>query len=312
MPDKLASLTPINSIMKILKIFGIVVGIHIFALILIFANPGCSVSTAKSKEMARAQAESANITVPGLSPLSYGSSVESPVKTAPLNDSPITAAPILFNPDTPATSAGARFSPTRPGTPVAAAIQTPPVTDVMPVSTYTVVRGDSLWSLAKKHNLTVAELAAANSLSASAPLQLGQRLVIPGKSGSPVTEAPALNATPEPKPTSESVVHVVKAGETLGAIARKYQVTVGEIATANSITDPAKIRPGRELIIPGWQAPGAKPVVKSPATDAPATNRPVAPVIKLPAPDQDLDAGLKPGGDVPVIKIEEPSPFQSS
>ena len=31
--------------MKILKIFGIVVGIHLFALILIFANPGCSSTT---------------------------------------------------------------------------------------------------------------------------------------------------------------------------------------------------------------------------------------------------------------------------
>lgn len=298
--------------MKILKIFGIVVGIHIFALILIFANPGCSVSTAKSKEMARAQAESAKITVPGLNPLNYGSSADSPVTSAPLNDSPITAAPIHFNPDAPATSAGTRYSPTRPGTPVAAAIQAPPVTDVIPVSTYTVVRGDSLWSLAKKHNLTVAELAAANSLSASAPLQLGQRLVIPGKSAAPVAETPVISATPEPKPTSESVVHVVKPGETLGAIARRYQVTVGEIATTNNITDPAKIRPGRELIIPGWQAPGSKPVVRSPATQAPATTRPVAPVIRLPAPDQDLDAGLKPGGEVPVIKIEEPSPFQSS
>ena len=28
--------------MKILKVFGVVVGIHVFALILIFANPGCS------------------------------------------------------------------------------------------------------------------------------------------------------------------------------------------------------------------------------------------------------------------------------
>ena len=32
--------------MKILKIFGVVVGIHLFALLLIFANPGCS-STSK-------------------------------------------------------------------------------------------------------------------------------------------------------------------------------------------------------------------------------------------------------------------------
>ena len=38
--------------MKILKIFGIVVGIHVFALILIFANPGCSSTTKPTPALA--------------------------------------------------------------------------------------------------------------------------------------------------------------------------------------------------------------------------------------------------------------------
>ncbi|MEY3775008.1 MAG: hypothetical protein RLZZ129_1788 [Verrucomicrobiota bacterium] len=291
--------------MKILKIFGIVVGIHVFALVLIFANPGCSASSAKPRGAAVPADESPAIT------LNYGSTTGEPITAAPLN-----GAPILFNPDAPATSAGARYSPTRPGTPTATTLQTQPVADVLPVSTYTVVRGDSLWSLAKKHNLTVAELAAANSLSASATLQLGQRLVIPGKSSAPaesaVPAAPAVAEVSEPRPAAESVVHVVKAGETLGAIARKYQVTVGEIATANNITDPGKIRPGRELVIPGWKAPGSRPSGSAVATPRPASPPPAAPVIRLPSAEEDLDAGLKPKSDVPVIKIEEPSPFQSS
>ncbi len=299
--------------MKILKIFGIVVGIHVFALILIFANPGCSASSAKSREAAAPPASSATVSLP---PLDYGSSTGSPVTAAPLNGpdaSPITAAPILFNPDAPATSAGTRYSPTRPGTPAAGVLQAPPVADVLPVSTYTVVRGDSLWSLAKKNGLTVAELAAANGLTANATLQLGQKLVIPAKSAAPApAPSPAAAEVAEPKPAAEAVVHVVKAGETLGAIARKYQVTVGEIATANNITDPGKIRPGRELVIPGWKAPGARPAAEAPATTRPVQAAPAAPTIRLPAPDEDLDAGLKPKSDVPVIKIDEPSPFQSS
>ena len=56
--------------MKILKIFGIVVGIHVFALVLIFANPGCSSSTrpapAPTDTVAKSEPAPA-ISVPNLS-----------------------------------------------------------------------------------------------------------------------------------------------------------------------------------------------------------------------------------------------------
>lgn len=302
--------------MKILKIFGIVVGVHVFALILIFANPGCSSSTKPKPTPAdtAAPAETSPVvTVPSQSTVNY-----EPAYTAPAadnGDSPIVAAPIAFNPDAPATSGGVRFSPTRPNTPAASAVQAQPVADVTPVSTYTVARGDSLWSIAKSHRLTVTELADANNLSTGATLRLGQKLIIPNQpaTATPAAPAPAIAETPAPKPSAESVTHVVKAGETLGAIARKYQVTVGEIATANNITDPAKIRPGRELIIPGWKSPAARAnggVTAAPVTTAPtpAAKPAGTPLFSLPTPDQDLDAGLKKTGDAPVIKVEEADP----
>lgn len=303
--------------MKILKIFGIVVGVHVFALILIFANPGCSSSTKPKPTPADTAApveSSPVVTVPSQSTVNY-----EPASTAPAADngaSPIVAAPISFNPDAPATSGGVRFSPTRPNTPAASAVQAQPVADVTPVSTYTVARGDSLWSIAKAHRLTVTELADANNLSTGATLRLGQKLIIPNQPAGATpaaAPAPAIAETPAPKPSAESVTHVVKAGETLGAIARKYQVTVGEIATANNITDPAKIRPGRELIIPGWKSPAVRAnggTTVAPVATAPTpTAKPAGtPLFSLPTPDQDLDAGLKKSGDAPVIKVEEADP----
>ena len=302
--------------MKILKIFGIVVGVHVFALILIFANPGCSSSTKPKPTPAdtAAPAEpSPVVTVPSQSTVNY-----EPAYAADNGASPIVAAPISFDPDAPATGGGVRFSPTRPNTPAASAVQAQPVADVTPVSTYTVVRGDSLWSIAKSHRLTVTELADANNLSTGATLRLGQKLIIPNQpASSTASAAPAATVaeTPAPKPSAEAVTHVVKAGETLGAIARKYQVTVGEVATANNITDPAKIRPGRELIIPGWKSPAARanggataaPVAIAPA---PAPKPAGTPLFSLPSPDQDLDAGLKKSGAAPVIKVEEVAPHQ--
>jgi LysM repeat protein len=162
-------------------------------------------------------------------------------------------------------------------------------------------------------------------MKSTTPVRVGQKLIIPSKSNptpsaaSPVetatTKPPAATA-PAPRATGESVRHTVKPGETLGAIARKYQVKVGEIATANNIADPAKIRPGMELIIPGWQAPGTKSKSSSsraaaatpapsaaPATAEPAPSASATPSLVIPAPD---DNTVTPApAEPPVIKIDD-------
>jgi LysM repeat protein len=278
--------------MKILKVFGIVVGIHVFALILIFANPGCSAMTksnpAPADTAAKAEPASPTITVPLIAPAE-----------------PATASG-GFDPNAPAvaySSVGVHYSPTRPGTPAAGALAAEPVGDVMPASAYTVVKNDSLSSIAKKHHLSKAELAAANNLRPEAMLKLGQKLIIPGKStagngSSARTAAPArTSAAPAepvatPRGPADTVKHTVKPGETLGAIARKYQVKMGEIATANNISDPAKIRPGMELIIPGWQTPAAKA--------AKSASKGAAKAGEAPAP-----AGI------PTISVTEPAVITS-
>jgi LysM repeat protein len=299
--------------MKILKIFGIVVGIHLFALILIFANPGCSSTTKPAPKPGDTAAT-------GPSPVVAAPSAS----TAPATTQPGSSA-ITFNPDTPAAAApastdtgGVRFTPTRPGTPVAGALLAEPVTDVTPATTYTVKSGDSLWTIARKNNTTVAQLAAANSISANASLRPGQKLIIPGKpaSGSAAATASggagpaAKSADPIPaaalnRAGSDVVKHVVKSGETLGAIARKYDVRQGDLAVANNISDPARIRPGMELIIPGWQSTGSKSG-KSPksgsGTKAPATT---APTTVEPLPPEPAPASPPP---VPVIRIDDNPP----
>jgi LysM repeat protein len=264
--------------MKILKILGIAAGLHALALLLIFANPGCSSTKA-------AQADT------------------SPISSAPADTGP---APAVTAPD----SVGIRYSPTRPGTSVAAALESEPVSDVTPASTYTIEKGDSLSSIAKKNQLTKAELAAANHLKTSAVLHVGQKLIIPSKAAqAPAPAAAASASAPAPTaaaeaasgdkgPTTEATKHVVKAGETLGGIARKYGVRQGDIAVANNITDPRKIQPGQELVIPAHSA--SKQAKAAKTSDA----------AKAPAADQDLDAGLKPAGaaEIPTVKIDDSAP----
>ena len=321
--------------MKILKIFGVVVGIHVFVLTFIFANPGCSTASKPPpapSDTAMKSEPAPSITVPA----------ESRAVTVNTGDSPIAVAPVNFNPDAPASAApmsgGIRFMPTRPNTPAASTLVVEPVTGITPATTYTVKSDDNLWNIAKKNGLTVGELAAQNNIKVSAVLQPGTKLVIPGKKPAAATPAapaaapPAAATSTKPAPgtpalaksaTTDGIKHTVMAGETLSGIAKHYGVKLGDIAVANNITDLQKIRPGVVLIIPGWQTPGLKSgkapaaATKSGASAAngKATADPVQPLFGVPGGATDADSPIKaappPTGSaagVPVIKVEDAPP----
>lgn len=303
--------------MKILQIFGAVVAVHLLAFIFIFASPGCSSSPR-------------NVPTPDATmPSVTGSSSGSAYPSAP----PQGVSPIDYPAYQPEGSPG-RLAPTRPGSPNAAAIApSKSAANVSPVTSYTIKKGDSLWTIAKKHQITVAELTKANNLSGSVALQPGKKIMIPGKPVSapaPVDNSLALSIptvttlTDAPvRNSGEISKHVVASGESLGVIARKYGVTVGELAKANNITDPAKIRVGQALVIPGGKHATAKSVgstvPKPAAAPVPAMPAPVPAVppdpapetgpqfeIKPPPPGEDLDAGLKDNTttEVPTIRVE--------
>jgi LysM repeat protein len=296
--------------MKIIKIFGLVVGIHLFALFLIFANPGCSSTSrptpAPSDTTSYAEPPP-TITVP------YSSAV---VSGPGGNYQPGSIAPVTFDPDAPAvaasSSSGVRFTPTRPGSPAATTLVLEPVIDVTPASTYTVVSGDSLWSIANRNGLTVAELAATNGLRANAVLHPGQKLIIAGRTASafPAAEAEQPKSTAKKAitvsvrpPDSGDYVHLVKRGETLSTIARRYGVSQREIAVRNNITDPQKIPEGKELVIPGWQAP-------SPKAGRPETReREAAPPPPAKTEPREIESPMSPAPqqevEIPVIRVDE-------
>jgi len=310
--------------MKILQIFGAVVAVHLLAFIFIFASPGCS-STPR------------NVPTPDATlPNASGSAAAISYNSTPAETVVPTGGYV------PEGTPG-RVSPTRPGSPNAAAITPAKATaNVAPVASYTIQKGDSLWIIAKKNHISVAELTKANNLGSNPVLRPGKKLMIPGKpapiaapaenplsfSTTPVAATPA-TVEAAPHPSAEVVKHVVANGESLGIIARKYGLTVGELAAANNITDPAKIRVGQPLVIPAGKGnrtaaktspkpTPAAPSVKRITTPTPApaptvdssTAEPPAFQIKPPPAGQDLDAGLKENTstDVPTIKVEEPKP----
>jgi LysM repeat protein len=85
--------------------------------------------------------------------------------------------------------------------------------------------------------------------AACRPKQTGLPTLTPTTQLQAATPTPTA-ALPSPTPTAV-VVYVVKAGDSLSAIALSFGVPTEALAEANGIDDPNLIRAGQELIIPG-------------------------------------------------------------
>ncbi len=86
------------------------------------------------------------------------------------------------------------------------------------INTYTVQKGDSLYSIAKKFGITVDELKKANNKTSNL-LTIGETLNIPDNN------------------TSPGRVHTVQAGDTLYSIARLYNTTVSDVMRLNNLAN---------------------------------------------------------------------------
>lgn len=110
------------------------------------------------------------------------------------------------------------------------------------VSRYKVRRGDTLIGIASRNNVSVSQIAKANRLSPRSNLYIGQSLLIP-KNGI------ASRARSELRNNSARI-HKVKRGETLAAIAKKYRVSMRELAQVNQIKSKSRLLVGDKIQIP--------------------------------------------------------------
>jgi peptidoglycan endopeptidase LytE len=143
----------------------------------------------------------------------------------------------------------------------------PAASDVM----YTVRSGDSVWLIAKKHHISYLALLRENGLGTKQILQPGQQLVIPGVSSPKASSSRSSAARAEQ-------VYVVRQGDSLWRIARRYDVTVRALAKANNLRSNGVLRVGSRLKIPGTAEPAAEApeaaaaeTAKVEATEAEAT-----------------------------------------
>lgn len=117
---------------------------------------------------------------------------------------------------------------------------TPPNMNTVPVvSTYTVKKGDNLYSIAKKYNTSASAIMLLNNLP-NTNLQIGQILKIPASTNNQQTIKPT---TP-----SSQTTYIVKSGDNLYSIARRFNTTVDLIKNKNKLQSN-NLSIGQKLII---------------------------------------------------------------
>lgn len=100
--------------------------------------------------------------------------------------------------------------------------------------------GESFWSISRKYEVGMRELAAWNGMAPRDPLSIGQKLVVWTKQAAPV-------ATINGNATTRKLRYTVRSGDSLYLIANRFRVTVSDLVRWNDISAEKILRPGQML-----------------------------------------------------------------
>ncbi|MFN8411587.1 MAG: LysM peptidoglycan-binding domain-containing protein [Anaerolineales bacterium] len=208
----------------------------------------------------------------------------------------------LFATETPTPTV--TYTPTSTSTPTATSTltETPTITPTPTYASpfnYTVQSGDYLALLVDKFGLGddgIAKLISLNPYGGIDPntqLPLGidptTLNIVPGMLiliPNPDYQLPTATAIPADLPRGTKVDYTVQSGDSLAAIAAKFNSTEEEIAKVNNITDPSKIFVGQALVIPVnlVTSTPTRPPTSTPVTPGPGTLLPTLTLTPINAP----------------------------
>lgn len=115
---------------------------------------------------------------------------------------------------------------------------------------YTVAAGDTLGTIAARFDTTADELADMNEIAIDTVLDIGDVLLVPVPSASAPETAPE---GPVPAPGTNRIdidEYVVVSGDTLGAIAARFGITLAELMEVNNLGSDSVLQVGQVLTIP--------------------------------------------------------------
>ena len=128
---------------------------------------------------------------------------------------------------------------------------------------HTVVSGESIYSIAKKYDVSESDIYELNPKSKGALLQLKTVLLIPNKKSKSKSNKEVFSS----KNATET--HIVESGESLYKIAKKYDISLEKLKELNPDIKPESIQIGDKIVV------SAKKVKETPKEkEAPKENKP--------------------------------------
>ncbi|WP_299583324.1 LysM peptidoglycan-binding domain-containing protein [uncultured Microbulbifer sp.] len=115
---------------------------------------------------------------------------------------------------------------------------------------YTIARGDSLSTIARRYQTTITAIREANRLRSN-NIRAGKTLLIPSASGPTGQYAYTVDQRVKQRQASgkgQKSSYTIQPGDSLWAISRKLKVSVKELARWNSMAPGDTLRPGRTLV----------------------------------------------------------------
>lgn len=97
-------------------------------------------------------------------------------------------------------------------------------------------RGDSLWTIARRHGMDVHMLATMNGMHPDDALRAGQQIKLSSGSGAPVHKV-------------RHMTYTVRDGDTVAQIARLFQCSVPQLLSWNGLTSKSQLHTGQKLHI---------------------------------------------------------------
>lgn len=220
--------------MKVSKIFGCVIGLHLGVIAMLLVQPGCRTKQPPTRTYSQERTSGGLIEAIGQG---SGSGLDSAFN-AGFDDGSAAPDDNDFS----------EFDAITPVAPLSDGGQTVPVAGPS-FETYTVKKGDNLWTIARRSNVSLNELYAANGLDTTSILSIGQQLQIPVEGSTATVTAPSPDTYQPTSFNQGSTEYMVKRGDSLSKIANQFDTSVGAIKAANGLSSDL-IRVGDKLVVP--------------------------------------------------------------
>ena len=238
--------------MKLSKVFGIVLSLHVGVILLVMFQPSCQTTGGKAKDL-NADAPTA---VEDASEQTFNQGVDDSSIQETAEVIGTSAADEFSAPQRPAP--GELIVPQEPSVPSTQSIivpreQKPVPIDLRPsdLAIYKVERGDTLWGIARKNGVPLSKLLDANpNLNQSGRLSIGQEIMIPGVNTTGLSLPKASQEASDLESGLTGNSYSVEKGDTLSRIARKHGLRLSELLKANNMSMSSIIRPRQKLLIP--------------------------------------------------------------